>query len=201
MRPQPYHKYVFDQRKRKLVGKFEEMYGNEDKYQFDSWFQEDLTHLGKQISLAILNRYSFSSILDIGCGKGAFTHLLKKNNNKVLGTDLSNTAIKKAASKYRVVEFKVMTAKQALAIKSHWDLIIMMEILSYLKDWKSIIAKASQKASYFYVALYLPDNPMGYVKSHETLLIEFKRHFDIIDEIIWNGNEMLLLGKSRHGKK
>jgi hypothetical protein len=66
---QPYHKYVFDTDNREFVGQFEEMYQSEDRENYDSWFQEDLTHIGKQISVTILNRYNFKSILDIGCGK------------------------------------------------------------------------------------------------------------------------------------
>jgi len=39
------------------------------------------------------NIENFDSLLDIGCDKGVFTHLLKKRNNTVLGTDISETAI------------------------------------------------------------------------------------------------------------
>ena len=118
MASQPYQKYVFDVDKRTFVGQFEEMYKNEDKEDFDSWFQDDFTHLGKQLSLTILNRYNFQSILDIGCGKGAFTQLLKKKNNCVLGTDISGTAIDKAKLRYKEIEFKQMTAEQAIVLNS-----------------------------------------------------------------------------------
>ena len=80
-----YHPYVFDVQKRRFVGKFEEMYQAEDREGFDSWHERDLRPLRKRLALEVLAAYNFSSILEIGCGKGAFTHLLKRNNNRVIG--------------------------------------------------------------------------------------------------------------------
>ena len=52
-----YHDYVFDVQNRKFVGKFEEMYAEEDNGNFDSWHQSDLTFLKNSISLSIINQY------------------------------------------------------------------------------------------------------------------------------------------------
>ena len=70
-----YHKYVFNKSKRKFVGNFEGMYLNED---IDPWHSSDLSDPVKKIHTAMLGNYNFNTILDYGCGKGAFTHLLKK---------------------------------------------------------------------------------------------------------------------------
>ncbi len=85
---QPYHDFVFDIKQRKFVGKFEEMYQQEDLQAFDSWYQEDTTHITKRLAFCLLEQYNFNNILDVGCGKGAFTHLLKKSNNSAKGCDL-----------------------------------------------------------------------------------------------------------------
>jgi len=103
---QPYHKYVFDTEKRQFIGQFEEMYQAEDSEGFDSWFEQDLRHLRKKISYAILSAYNFSRILDVGCGKGTFTHLLKKHNNQVVGIDVSETAIRKARESFPDIDFR-----------------------------------------------------------------------------------------------
>ena len=95
-----YHKYVFDSDKRKFKGNFEGMYQNEERDKFDSWGASNLRNLAKRIHLEIINSYNFQTILDFGCGKGAFTHLLKKRNNTVTGLDISKTAIKKAQATY-----------------------------------------------------------------------------------------------------
>lgn len=50
---QPYHKYVFDEENRAFIGKFEEMYRQEDVEGFDSWRQEDMATLNVQLSMAV----------------------------------------------------------------------------------------------------------------------------------------------------
>ena len=100
-----YHKYVFDLENRKLVGDFETMYQNESKENFDSWHQDDTRQLQRKIDLAILEDYNFNKILDIGCGKGSLTHLLKKKNNYVLGVDISQTAINVVKERFSDIDF------------------------------------------------------------------------------------------------
>ena len=92
----PYHKFVFDEDNREFVGEFEEMYKEED---IDPWHCSDLRMTSKKIHTAILQDMNWSYILDYGCGKGAFTHTLKKNNNRVIGVDVSQNAINKAIKK------------------------------------------------------------------------------------------------------
>ena len=73
-----YHKYVFDVEKRTFIGDFENMYAHESIEKFASWHQDDSRQLQRKICLEILNQYNFNTIVDIGCGKGALTHILKK---------------------------------------------------------------------------------------------------------------------------
>ena len=101
----PYHKFVFDSENRRFVGDFDKMYQQEDVQNFDSWFQDDMNHLTKRLALTILGRYNFNSVVDFGCGKGAFTNLLKKANNTVTGIDISETAVQKAKAKYPDIQF------------------------------------------------------------------------------------------------
>ena len=49
--------------------------------------------------------WNFNSIIDVGCGKGSLTHLLKRNNNKVFGIDVPSTAIKRAKVRYPNIDF------------------------------------------------------------------------------------------------
>ena len=93
MNKEGYHKFVFDKKNRKFIGEFEKMYTNEKQEKYDSWHQEDVSIIDKQICLKILNEQNFKTIVDIGCGKGALTNLMKTNENKVFGYDLSKTAI------------------------------------------------------------------------------------------------------------
>lgn len=100
-----YHKYVFDIENRKFIGDFETMYQNELEENFDSWHQDDTRQLQRKIDLAILEDYNFKKIIDIGCGKGSLTHLLKKKNNYVLGLDISRTAVNIAKERFPDIDF------------------------------------------------------------------------------------------------
>ncbi len=193
----PYHKYVFDTDKKEFVGKFEEMYQSETVDGYDSWYQETLTTLGKQLSLTILQRHNFQRVLDIGCGKGTFTHLLKKVNNQVIGIDLSETAIARARAKYDDIEFLQLDTSQIDSLSpARFDLVVAMEVFSYLKDWRELLKSIAAMTEYLYLALYIPPDPIGYVKSFDELISELSRHFSIEVELLVNRDQMLVLAKS-----
>ena len=81
------------------------MYKNETREGYDSWHQEDGRFLQRRFALSILQDYNFNFIIDVGCGKGIFTHLLKKKNNEIVGVDLSNAALKVAKARYPDIDF------------------------------------------------------------------------------------------------
>jgi len=195
----PYHRYVFDLKKKKFIGKFEEMYQREDIEDFDSLFSSDLTHLKILFSLTILNRYNFESILDFGCGKGAFTHILKKRNNYVLGLDISKTEIKKAKVNYgNKIDFKVIQDNDFTSFveKQKFDLTIILETLSYIRDWREVIKDISKFSIYIYLSLYIPKNPIGFVKSFRELIREIEKYFCIKEKIIYNDESIFILAKN-----
>ena len=188
-----YHKYVFDNNK--FVGNFEEMYQNE-KTDYDSWLQSDLRDYGYQLSLAILNQYNFNTILDIGCGKGLFTSLLKKKNNTVTGWDISKTAVEKARVAYHDIAFGERDISESVFIPNN-DIIILREVLSYVKNWKDVLKRISKKTNYVFVSLDLPEHPIGFIKSFEELENELDKYFDMLVyvKIQTKGFQMLFLGK------
>jgi len=152
-----YHKYVFDSEKRRFVGDFEKMYANEDEEGYDPWHSSSLTHLPKLIHFQILNSYNFNRILDFGCGKGSFTHILKKRNNYVLGLDISKTAIKKAKANYgNKIDFKVIQNNDFTSFveKQKFDLTTILETLSYIRNWRKVIEDISKFSIYIYNFVY-----------------------------------------------
>lgn len=200
MADRPYHPYVFDAKRRVFVGRFEAMYRAESGGHFDSWFQSDLTHLGKRLSLAILERHQFRSILDVGCGKGAFTHLLKKVQNRVVGVDISASAIRKAKAAFQDVEFRRQSVHRALAGNRAWDLIVFGEILSYIKNWRTVLHSSARRGKWVFVSLYLPKNPIGFIKTFSEFREVFGRCFSVETDVLVDGCQLLILGKARRGK-
>jgi trans-aconitate methyltransferase len=192
-----YHKYVFDPKARQLVGDFETMYQAEEAEGFDSWHERDLRPLRKQIALQMLSDYNFSSIVEVGCGKGAFTHLLKKKNNRVLATDLSATAIMRAAQSYPDIDFRMMSMDDVLGLEERFDLALVMGTLAYVENWREAIAGLSRLAEWCFVAEYVPENPIGCVKSIDDLTTAFAETYDIASKIVIDDHHCLLLGQRR----
>lgn len=201
-----YHKYVFDSELRQFVGRFEEMYQHEEDESYDSWHQDDSRQLNRKIALEILNGYNFDVVVDIGSGKGALTHCLKKRNNIVFGLDISPTAIKKARSRYPDIRFDVLDANDGARL-SHFfdeivcdisasrvcDLVFISECLSYLENWHELITIVSSRTRYIMIALYIPDNPIGFVRSAGDLEIEVSRFFRILEFVIAKQSRLIVI--------
>ena len=197
-----YHKYVFNAYERKLEGKFEEMYAAERQGNFDSWHQDDVRPLDRQICLEIIGGYNFAYIVDVGCGKGTMTQFLKKANNRVLGLDISPTALERARARYPDIEFKtadVQAPDWLIDRDEPVDLIVCTEVLSYIKKWPQLLTKLSKITKYLIINLYIPDNPIGFVKSPDDLQNRLSVDFDLIYDIRLNVQQhYIFFGQSRN---
>ncbi len=193
-----YQKFVFDISDRRFVGRFENMYAREDREGFDSWQQDTLTTLQKRVSLAVLDAYNFGSIFDFGCGKAAFTHLLKKENNRVLGADMSATAVRKARVRYPHVEFRVLDGKSLPSLKERFDLVVAMEVFSFIPEWRKVLKHLARKGMYMYVTLHIPPNPIGFVPSFEVLREALRAEGEFVSEIILDNRVFCALVKVHH---
>ena len=190
-----YHKYVFDVEKRTFIGDFENMYAHESIEKFDSWHQDDSRQLQRKICLEILNQYNFNTIVDIGCGKGALTHILKKKNNNCLGIDISQTAIDIAKERFNDIDFVVCDINNIGAFSDliltrgickgggKLDLVFSSEAFSYFSNYKKLLKEISEVSDYFMISLYLPNGPIGFVKSESELLDDIRCYFEIVEHV------------------
>ena len=199
-----YHKYIFDQEKRSFVGDFENMYQDEIKDRFDGWHQEDTRQLNREIALAMLKGWNFNSILDIGCGKGVLTHVLKKHNNRILGIDISETAIENARARYPDIDFDVADITTSYGLtdclnkaKEHCDefvdLVFTSETLSYLENWEDILCTISGHTRFLLISLFVPDDPIGFVKSPEILQRAVSENFEIIETVTLEKSKFIVI--------
>lgn len=191
-----YHKYVFDTERRRFVGRFEEMYRAEDTEGFDSWFEQDLRPLRKVLSNAILSAYNFHRILDLGCGKGTFTHLLKKQNNTVVGIDSSETAIRKARESYPDVDFRCMDIRSIRELRETVDLVVVMGTFAYVEDWSLVLRDVAGLTRWLYVAEYVPPDPIGFVKSTDQLIAEVEQLFRVVTKVVLDDVHCLLFAET-----
>ena len=203
-----YHKYVFDTNNRRFVGKFEEMYQQEKVANFDSWHQDDSRQLNRKIAFDILNCYNFSRIVDIGCGKGALTHQLKKLNNHVVGLDISQSSVGVARARFPDIEFNIANVNDLPSFTAYLDaryaasqeagggvvdLVFSAECLSYIENWKELICELRLRTRYLMIALYLPENPIGFVKSADELEDVVSRYFEILELIVIKKSRFVIL--------
>jgi SAM-dependent methyltransferase len=194
-----YHKYVFDTEERKYLGDFETMYQDGESKRFDSWHQEDMRQLNRQICYDILVRYNFDSVVDFGCGKGTFTHLLKKVNNHVLGLDVSKTAVEIAKARYPDLDFQVLDIASDESLVKFFDamgrfgLSVCLDTLSYLPNYDYFIQQLASHSKYFLTAIYIPEDPIGYVKSEKNLADAFSSSFEVVEHVVLKNRRFVIL--------
>ena len=81
-------------------------------------------------------------------------------------------------------------------ILQRFDITIVLETLSYIEDWKKVISDISTFSLYIYISLYIPLNPIGFVKSQEDLVQHVQKYFSILEKIIYNEQNIFILGKN-----
>ena len=78
------------------------------------------------------------------------------------------------------------------------ELIVCLEVLSYIENWRIMLEEFSRNGDYCICCLYLPDSPIGYVKSAHVFEEAFSEKFHIIESInIRNRKSIIVFGKSR----
>lgn len=142
----------------KFIGKFEEMY---QKFP-DPWYQmEEVENSYSRLNTILsLQKLKAVSVLEAGCGLGAFTNYLSTAlpDMKFVGMDISETAIQKARSSYPELQFMIGSLKEIEHFKTvggnDFDVIILSEIMWYvLQDLDEIIEKLKRCFSEKYLII------------------------------------------------
>jgi predicted TPR repeat methyltransferase len=169
-----YRGYVFDEHKREFRGRFEEMYRAELVEQFDSWGQDNPQRLDLRITKMLVDSLDPRRIVDIGSGKGLLTSFLDGPDRNIVGCDVSETALAVARERDPRVAYTKLADSSVCSLvqflfKSrqelgHIDVIVMSQVLSYIQEWKSLIEIVFDYSNGVCISLYLPENPIGFVK-------------------------------------
>lgn len=139
--------YWVDPKTWRFRGDFEGMYRDFE----DPWFcQRRNDFLERQVVLQILRDRHYQRILDVGCGLGGFTEILRKATDAefVCGIDVSSTAIGKASAKYDGCQFKIADIRRdaiPLVAEGLYDLVMLQEVIWYiLPELSDVFAKIGQ---------------------------------------------------------
>jgi 2-polyprenyl-3-methyl-5-hydroxy-6-metoxy-1,4-benzoquinol methylase len=127
-----------------FVGDFEGLYRDED----DPWSQscKDENKMSKYYNFSrnnlinLIEKYDLNNILEVGCGIGVTTDLIKASLNvDITGMDISKTAIDKSQQKYTDIDF-INGNITDYRSDEYYDTIILMQILWYiLETWEDTI--------------------------------------------------------------
>ena len=118
----------------KFVGQFEEMYHEFE----DPWHQSESDHnalsVSRNIALVNMRKLGIGSVVEFGCGLGYYTDFIRRCLGiRVLGVDISPTAISKARTRFPDAQFVVDDVSNLRAYKD-FDSILFAEITWYLLD-------------------------------------------------------------------
>lgn len=83
-----------------------------------------------------LGHLTGKTLLDIGCGNGAFTAALARRGAQVVGIDVSPTGIALARQEHPGIEWDVMSAYDDLQSRfgREFDLVVSLEVIEHLFD-------------------------------------------------------------------
>ena len=111
--------------------------------------------------------------------------------------DISATAVRKANAKYPDIRFEVLEASQFASIYRSFDLVVVKEVLSCLKNWRETLDVIASMTRYIYATLYLPADPVEFVGSFDDLRGQISKSFTIDTEVLVNQENICVLAKTR----
>ena len=112
-----------------------------------------------------------------------------------MGIDISQTAIDVAKERFNDIDFVVCDINNIGAFSDliltrgickgggKLDLVFSSEAFSYFSNYKKLLKEISEVSDYFMISLYLPNDPIGFVKSESELLDSIRYYFEIVEHV------------------
>ena len=112
---------------------FEQLYNNfSDPWSYEKHYLFGLNRIENTIKH--IPKSNYINILDLGCGNGYSTNLIMNLGEKIIGVDISPTAVKKARLRLKDktnCDFIIADIQKLPFKPSAFDLIVCIEVLSY----------------------------------------------------------------------
>lgn len=184
-----YHRFVFNESERRFVGDFEAMYQAETVEKFDSWHQDDEHRLDLNMTSALVRSVEPETVLDIGSGKGLLVAMISSSGRRIIGSDVSQTALETArernpsASFVHIPDSSLGSLQHLLRLSKEQlgviDLVLCSQVLSYIENWELLVREIFEHSKSICISLYVPENPIGYVKSWDDVCTAVQAHSNI----------------------
>jgi ubiquinone/menaquinone biosynthesis C-methylase UbiE len=154
----------------KVYRELDETNSNRDPWQTDHPYNQKAF----EEILSLIKLVPHESILEVGCGQGAFTKKLTEISKNVTAIDVSENAIKQAKNRVDGAQFHV-TSLENFYPERTFDVAVCAEILYYLKDHEKAIKRLQELGDYLVTSQYvfcLPRFSFGTLK-YEWALRKF----------------------------
>ena len=184
-----YHKYT------EPPGDFEAVYANEDVEHYDAWMLSDRRPIQFKFVDMLINSRHFTSILDVGCGKGHQTHAWAIPGRRVVGYDISHTAINKARATYSDVDFRQGDGLEATR-HGQFDLVVCSMSLYVQESWREVISQAAKCGRHIIVNEWIPEPTVWHIPSIGVLEAELRRWYTVESKIVFNDQRLIIMGIS-----
>lgn len=135
--------------------------------------------------LSFLKNIKKKKIIDLGCGPGFYSEILKKRGAKVYGIDISKTLIEIAKREVKEVDFRVADIKKIPFKNNTFDVALSALMLDYIKDWDTVFKEVRRVLKPGGIYIFSKGNPL----------------FECRERIQINGEDCKILGYSKGGKK
>lgn len=121
---------------------------NTDWDNVSSWYNKYLeggdTYQAKVIApnlLRVLNIKKGETVLDLACGQGYFSRLVKEAGGNVLGVDLSKELISLARQKFSDISFEVAPASDTKLKKESFDTVFTVLAFENIKNIDEVVSE------------------------------------------------------------
>ena len=143
----------------KYVGRFDDMYRNAAEV---PWHQDETVNaIFSDLTVTLLKRRGVHSLLDVGCGLGYMAERLRREIpglNRVVGLDISETAVARAAAMFPDIEFHSGTL-DTLNFEERFDVVVSKDVLWYVLDNLPdyLASLASRSSRWVYLGQSFPE--------------------------------------------
>lgn len=104
--------------------------------------------LDKIVTIEVLSKYKFDTVIELGCGTGKNTEFLASNAKEIIALDFSEKMLEKAKQKVRnnIVKFIKTDLKEDWYVENdYFDLVTCSLTLEHIKDLGDILNKVYLK--------------------------------------------------------
>ena len=156
----------------------------ERKYYEKYWEGDSIPDLDPSIHkrIALLRKYAGSGAgrkaLDLGCGSGGFSAVLRSMGFDTCGVDISSQAVRTASAKYPDISFQTYDSNGKIPLEDEsCDLVWCGEVLEHIFDVHDFLSDLNRVLKGG-ATLILTTPYHGLPKNLLITLLYFSRHFD-----------------------